>query len=83
MTEAELCEKMKKMKPEERVKYVKEMAGKRDAIQKQILDLNKKRDAYVVEAQKKGGKKADSAFDEALRGALRDQAKSKGITIPE
>lgn len=81
--EAELCDKMKKMTPEERVKYVKEMAGKRDAIQKQILDLNKKRDAYVAEEQKKGGKKADRAFDEALRGALRDQAKSKGIAIPE
>lgn len=81
--EAELCEKMKKMKPEERVKYVKDMAAKRDAVQKQILDLNKKRDAYVVEEQKKSGKKADRAFDEALRGALRDQAKGKGITIPE
>ena len=80
--EAELCDKMKKMTPDERVKYVKEMASKRDALQKQILDLNKKRDAYVVEEQKKSGKKADRAFDEALRGALRDQAKSKGITIP-
>lgn len=81
--EAELCDKMKKMTVEERVKYVKEMAEKRDGIQKQIVDLNKKRDAYVAEENKKNGNKADRAFDEALRGALRDQAKKQGITIPE
>lgn len=81
--EAELCDKMKKMTKEERIKYVKEMSEKRETLQKQIVELSKKRDAYVAEEQKKNGKKADRAFDEALRGALREQAQSKGIAIPE
>jgi hypothetical protein len=32
---------------------------------------------------KKNEKRGDKAFDEAVRGALRDQAKKKGVTIPD
>jgi hypothetical protein len=83
LADAELNDEMKKMKPEEREKYVKEMASKREGLQKQIVELNKKRDAYVAAEQKKAGNKADKAFDEAIRGALRDQASAKGIVIPK
>lgn len=79
----ELCDEMKKMTPEERVKYVKEMSDKRDDLQKQIAALSLKRDAYVKEEQKKNPNPADRAFDEAIRAALKDQAGAKGITIPE
>jgi hypothetical protein len=81
--EAELCDTMKKMTPEQRVKYVKEMAAHREALQKQIVDLSKKRDQYVAEQTKKNGSAADRAFDEALRKTLREQAESKGIVIPK
>jgi hypothetical protein len=81
--EAELCDELKKLKPEERVAYVKKMAAEREAIQAKISDLTKKREIYIKEELKKKGDKAEKAFDEAIRGAIRDQAAKKGITIPE
>ena len=65
---------MKKMKPAEREAHVKEMLARRHAIQKQIAELSVKREAFIKEQQKKNPSKADKAFDEAIRGALRDQA---------
>lgn len=81
--ESELCDELKKLKPEEREAYVKKMAEKRDAIQKQIVELSKKRDAYIAEETKKNPSKGDKAFDAALRATVREQAAGKGITIPE
>jgi hypothetical protein len=79
----ELCEEMKKMTPEEREKHVKEMLAKREALQKQINELSAKRQAYLKEEAKKNVSAADKAFDDAVRGALRKQADSKGIKIPD
>jgi hypothetical protein len=79
----ELCEEMKKMTPEEREKHVKEMAAKRDAIQKEISALAQKREAYIKEELKKNPNPADKAFDDAIRSALKEQAGRQGITIPE
>jgi len=81
--EKELCEELRKLKPEERVKYVKDRLNKRLALQKEITELSKKRDEYVKEEMKKKAKKGDKAFDEAVRGTLREQAARKGLTIPE
>ena len=81
--EKELCEELRKLKPEERVKYVKDKLNKRLAIQKEITELSKKRDEYVKEEMKKHAKKGDKVFDEAVRGSLREQAARKGLTIPE
>lgn len=81
--EDELCAELKKLKPEERAAYVKKMAEKRDALQKQILELNKQRDAYIAAEVKKDPKRGDTAFDAAVRATLREQAASKGIAIPE
>ena len=75
---AELPEVMRKMKPEERVKYVKDMTAKRTDIQNQINKLNTKRVAYINEQMKKNPSAADKAFDEAVRGALCEQAAKKG-----
>jgi hypothetical protein len=58
------------------------MTGKRAAIQKQINELNAKRVAYINEQMKKNPSAADKAFDEAVRGALCEQAAKKGIHIP-
>lgn len=79
----ELCDEMKKMTVEERVKHVKEMASKRDDLQKQIAALSAKRDAYVKEETKKNPNPADKAFDEAIRGAVKEQAAKQGIVIPD
>jgi hypothetical protein len=81
--EADLSDELKKMKPEQREKHVKDMLAKREAIQKQIADLSAKRDEYIRNEQKKTPSKADKAFDEAVRGALREQAAAKGVEIPK
>lgn len=79
----ELCDQMKKMTPEERVKHVAEMAAKRDALQKQIATLAQAREAFIKEELKKNPNAADKAFDEAIRGALKEQAGRQGIVVPE
>jgi hypothetical protein len=79
----ELCDELKKLTPEEREKYVKEMAAKRDGIQKQIAELNVKREAYIKEENKKNASAGDKAFDEAIRAAVKKQAADKGIKVPD
>jgi hypothetical protein len=81
--EDQLPEELKKMKPEERLAYVKKKAAERDELQKQIIDLTKQREGYIREENKKKGDKSDKAFDEAIRAAIREQAARKGIIIPE
>ena len=81
--EEQLCDEMKKMKPPERVAHVKKKLAEREAIQKEIGELSKKRTDYIKQQAKKTDKLADKAFDEAVRAALRDQAAKKSITIPE
>jgi hypothetical protein len=81
--EEELCDELKKLKPEERVALVKKKLAEREAIQKEIVEVSKRRSAYIKEEMKKNDKLGDKALDEAVRGALRDQAGKKGFTIPE
>jgi hypothetical protein len=79
----ELCDELRKLKPEEREKYIKEMLTKREQFQKEIAAINAKREAYIRAEQKKNPNPADKAFDEAVKGALREQAGAKGIKVPE
>jgi hypothetical protein len=81
--ESELSDTLKKMKPEEREKHVKDMLAKREDLQKQIQKLSQERDEYLRDLAKKNPSKEDRVFDEAVRGALREQAAAKGIKIPE
>jgi hypothetical protein len=80
--EDQLPEAMKKMKPEERITYVKEMAAKRKEIQKQIADVGLKREAYIRDEMKKQAGRGGQALDDALRETLREQAATKGLKIP-
>ncbi len=81
--EKELSEELRKLKPEEREPFVQRKAQERAGLQKQINDLNARRVLYISNEQKKNASKADRAFDEALRAMLRQQARDKGITIPD
>jgi hypothetical protein len=83
LKDEELSEEMRKMKPEEREAHVKKKAAERDTIRAEIAKLSQQRAEYLAEQQKKNPSKADKAFDDAVRGALRDQGKAKGITIPD
>lgn len=79
----ELSDELKKMKPEEREKHVKDQLAKRQDLEKKIAELGKKRDEYIREETKKNANKGQSALDEALRGAIREQANKKGIEIKD
>jgi hypothetical protein len=81
--DAELCDELKKMKPDERVAHVKKQLAERQAIQKEITELSKQRNEYIRQETKKDDKAGDKTFDEAVRAALRDQASKKGFTIPD
>lgn len=82
--EEDLPEEMKKMKPEERVAFLKKKSDERCAIQKEINDLSAKRAKVIDEERKKQPKsEGEKALDEAVKGIIRDQAKSKGFEIPE
>jgi hypothetical protein len=79
----QLSQKMKKMKPEEREKYVKEQLAKRQKIQKEIVKLSKERADYVKRAEKTQLNHSGKAFSDALREVIREQAAKKGITVPK
>jgi hypothetical protein len=81
--EEELCEEMRKLKPEERLVYLKKKAEERAEIQKKVADLSAKRAKKVAEEQAKQPKpEAEKALDEAVKGVVRDQAKAKGFEAP-
>jgi hypothetical protein len=81
--EAELCDEMRKMKPAERVAHVKKKLAERETIANEIGELSKKRAEFIKQETKKTHRAGDRAFDEAVRAALREQARKKGFTIPD
>jgi hypothetical protein len=81
--EEDLCDELKKLKPDERLAYVKKKAEERADIQKKIADLSAKRQKKVdEELAKKPKTDGEKALDEALKTILRDQAKSRGFETP-
>jgi len=81
--EEQLPEAMQKMTPEERVKYIQDMAAKRTEIQTKIADLGQQRDEYIRQQVEAQGLDESSALDHALRLAIRKQGQSKGINFVE
>jgi hypothetical protein len=81
--EDQLCDELKKLKPQDRVEYVKKKKAEREAIQKEIGEVSAKRGKFVAEEMKKRAGDTDKALDTALRGMIREQAGAKGIQIPE
>jgi len=82
MKDEDLPEEIKKLKPEERLPYLKKKADERAAIQKEILDLSAKRQKKVDEEIAKAPKTdSQKALDEAVKGLVQDQAKAKGFEV--
>lgn len=80
--EEDLCDELKKLKPEERMPYLKKKAEERTTIQKQITELSVKRQKKVdEELAKKPKNDAEKALDEAFKSVIRDQAKDKGFQV--
>lgn len=84
LKDEELCDEMKKLKPEEREAFLKKKADERADIQKKIADLSAKRSKHIDDEKKKAPKSdADKALDDALRATIRTQAKDKGFEVEE
>lgn len=80
--EEELCDELKKVKPEERMAFLKKKADEREALKKQIGELTAARQKKVdEELAKKPKTEGEKALDEAFKALIRDQAKSKGFEI--
>lgn len=79
LDENELPEEMKKMKKAERKEYVEKLSRKREKIQKDIQELNDKRQKYITQKQKESAE--SESLDEAILGAVRKQAKDKNYTF--
>ena len=80
--EEDLCDELKKLKPEERLPYLKKKAEERAALQKKIADLAAKRQTKIdEELAKKPKTEGEQALDDAFKGVIRDQAKAKGFAV--
>ncbi|HQU91750.1 MAG TPA: VWA domain-containing protein [Pyrinomonadaceae bacterium] len=73
----DLPEDLQKLSPAEREKTVAARIADRKKIRAEILELSKKRDAYIAEERKKAGQ--SNGFDTAVAAALKEQLLKKGI----
>ncbi|MBM4147934.1 MAG: VWA domain-containing protein [Lentisphaerae bacterium] len=81
LEEDKLPEELRKMGKDEREAYLKEKVEERRALEKELSELNRQRDAYIAGEMKKrdaeGGKKG---FDAEVERMVREQAARKGIS---
>jgi Mg-chelatase subunit ChlD len=74
----ELPDELQKLSPVERRKAVAAKIEERKQIRKQILELSKKRDAFILAEQKKRSATNQNGFDAAVSAALKAQITPKG-----
>jgi Mg-chelatase subunit ChlD len=75
----ELPDELQKLSAEERKKVVADKIEERKRIRLQILELSKKRDAFLLQERQKQSAKNRTGFDEAVSAALKAQIARKGI----
>ena len=73
----QLPEDMQKLSVAERESVIAERIAERKRIRAEILQLSKKRDAFIAEERKKQGQ--SNGFDTAVAAALKEQLLKKGI----
>lgn len=82
--DAELPADVAKLPPADRAGYVQKKAEERAALQKRIADLTAQRQKKLDEERAKGPRNpADQALDEAIKGAVRDQARAAGFEVAD
>lgn len=81
--EEELPEAMQKQTPKERAEYLRAMSEKRAEMQKQVAEIEAKRQAWIREEMRKKANKGDQSFDAAVRQAIRSLAEKKGFAFSE
>ncbi|TDJ34762.1 MAG: VWA domain-containing protein [Gammaproteobacteria bacterium] len=74
---------MQAMDNEEREAFVKEQAGKREALQAKIRELGKDRRAFIENVRKKQAGSAPKRLDEVIQKGLKSLAEAKGFTFED
>lgn len=59
--------------------HVEKKRGEREALQKQVMELGQRRDAFVLEERKKSGDAGQKRFDEVVLESVRQQAEAHGF----
>jgi hypothetical protein len=80
---ADLPENMQKMTGDQRSAYVGEMGRRRAEIKEQIESVSKQRQAYVAAEMERQALDTTKGLDDAIRRAVREQARKKGLRFPE
>lgn len=75
----DLPESMRGMTREAQRAHIEMMRDRRAGIQARIAEVSRKREAFVQEAMKQQAIDDSGAFDNAVRGAVRSQAVSRGF----
>jgi hypothetical protein len=75
--EEELPAEMKGMSESDKVKYIETKSKEREQIQKEIIELNKKREEFVAQQQEASSK--ENVLDDAMLKAIKEQAKLKNL----
>ena len=81
MEAADLPAPMQAMEAGERLEYVRQQADKREAIQHEITELSRQRDAWLATQKKAAAAEPD--VSDALTSALRGQARRKNFRFVE
>lgn len=79
----DLPENMRGMSLDQRVAHIAEMSARRAEIGTKIAGLNTQREAFVADELRRRGLDETNAFDAAIRRAIRDQARAKGIRFAD
>ncbi|MHC4903926.1 MAG: vWA domain-containing protein, partial [Planctomycetota bacterium] len=79
----ELPENMQTMTADQREAFVADMGRKRGEIKQQIDSLSQQRQAYVAAEMERQALDASNGLDNAIRRAVREQARRKGLSFPQ
>jgi hypothetical protein len=69
------------MQPADRRAHVEQHRQRRAELRQQVEELGKKRDAFVLEEQKKRGEQAAKTFESAVLQLVRAQAERAGLVL--
>ncbi len=75
----ELPEQMRKMTPKEQKEYLDKLDQRRAELNKKALELDRKRNEFVVKKQAEEAAKNKGSFDNQVLEVLRNQARKNGI----
>jgi len=81
VAEADLPEALKDLSLEQRAAHLERLFAKRQVVQGQVNKLEAQRRAWLDDARAKGLLSDESAFDRAVRDALRAQAIARGFSF--